>query len=46
MSVKIISKVDELFPALYEIGKHRNWLPMELRGWVKVLGRHTHLHDQ
>ena len=37
MSVKRISKVDELFPALYFIGMHKNELPTELRGWVNIL---------
>ncbi len=40
-----INKIEELFPALYEIGKHKNWLPMELRGWVNVLDLHVQLRD-
>lgn len=48
MSVRRISKVEELLPALYEIGTNKNELPMELRGWVNVLElyvqlRHTDL---
>ena len=43
MSVKIISKVDELFPTLYEIGSRKNMLPMELRGWVNVLELYVQL---
>ena len=43
MSVKRISEVKELFPALYEIGKYKNELPMELRGWVNILGLHVQL---
>lgn len=43
--VKRISEVKELFPALYEIGKHKNWLPMELRGRVNVLGLYVQLRD-
>jgi len=43
MSVKRIRKVDELFPALYFIGEHKNELPTELRGWVNVLGLYVQL---
>lgn len=43
MSVKRISKVEELFPALYEIGTNKNRLPMELRGWVNVLDLYVQL---
>ncbi len=43
MSVKRISEVKELFPALYEIGNHKNMLPMELRGWVNVLDLYVQL---
>ena len=43
MSVKSISKVEELFPALYEIGSNKNMLPIELRGWVNVLGLYIQL---
>ena len=47
MSVKRISKIEELFPALYEIGKHKKpiWLPTELQGWVNVLGLYVQLRD-
>ena len=45
MSVKRISEVEELFPALYEIGSHKNMLPMELRGWVNVLELYVQLRD-
>ena len=45
MSVKRISKVEELFPALYEIGSFKNELPMELRGWVNVLDLYVQLRD-
>ncbi len=38
MSVRKISSVDELFPALYHIGKNKNFLPTNLKGWVNVLG--------
>ena len=43
MTVKRISKVEELFPALYEIGSNKNMLPMELRGWVNVLDLYVQL---
>ena len=43
MSVKRISKVEELLPALYEIGTNKNRLPTELRGWVNVLGLYVQL---
>ena len=43
MSVKRISKVEELFPALYEIGEKKNTLPMELRGWVNILDLYVKL---
>ena len=43
MIVKRISKVEELFPALYEIGSNKNMLPMELRGWVNVLDLYVQL---
>jgi len=45
MSVKRISKAEELFPALYEIGSHKNMLPMELRGWVNVLELYVQLRS-
>ena len=41
--MKRISKAEELFPALYEIGSHKNMLPMELRGWVNVLELYVQL---
>jgi len=43
MSVKRISEIKELYPALYEIGKHKNELPMELRSWVNILGLYVQL---
>jgi len=43
MSIKRISKADDLFPVLYEIGSHKNMLPMELRGWVSVLELYVQL---
>ena len=43
MSVKRISKVEELFPALYEIGSNKNMLPIELRGWVNTLELYVQL---
>ncbi len=43
MSVRRISKVEELFPALYEIGSKKNELPTELRGWVNILGLYVQL---
>ena len=43
MSVKRISDVDELLPALYFIGTHKNELPAELRGWVNILDLHVQL---
>lgn len=45
MSLKRISKVEELFPALYEIGSKKNMLPMELRGWVNILDLHVQLRN-
>lgn len=46
MGVKIFSKVEELFPALYEIGEHKNRLPVELRGWVNILGLYVQFWDE
>ncbi len=43
--MKRISKVEELFPALYEIGSHKNVLPTELRGWVNILGLYVQLRE-
>ena len=43
MSVKRVSKVDELLPALYFIGMHKNELPTELRGWVNILDLYVQL---
>jgi len=43
MSVKRISKVEELLPALYEIGTNKNRLPKEVRGWVNILGLYVQL---
>ena len=43
MSVKRISNVDELLPALYFIGMHKNDLPTELRGWVNILDLYVQL---
>jgi len=43
MSVRKISKPEELFPALYEIGNHKNMLPVELRGWMNVLELYVQL---
>ena len=37
MSVRRVSKVEELLPALHEIGTNKNRLPSGLRGWVDVL---------
>jgi hypothetical protein len=42
-SVKRVSKVDELLPALYFIGTHKNELPTELRGWVNILDLYVQL---
>jgi len=38
MSVSKVSSLDELFPALYQIGTNKNFLPNKLKGWVNVLG--------
>lgn len=38
MPIKRISELDELFPVLYQIGSNKNMLPMELRGWINILG--------
>lgn len=38
MSLKMISNLEELLPALYDIGNDKNMLPVELRGWVNALG--------
>ncbi len=43
MSVRRISKAEELLPTLYEIGTNKNRLPMELRGWVNVLELYVQL---
>jgi len=43
MSIKRISKVEELFPVLYEIGSNKNKLPMGLRGWVNILELYVQL---
>jgi len=43
MPVKRISEVDELVPALYFIGTHKNELPAELRGWVNILDLYVQL---
>lgn len=43
MSVTRISKVEELLPALYDIGTNKNRLPMEVRGWVNVLDLYVQL---
>ena len=43
MPVKRISKVDELLPALHFIGRHKNELPTELRGWVNILDLYVQL---
>ena len=43
MSVKRISKVEELLPALYEIGSNKNKLPTGLRGWVNILELYVQL---
>jgi len=43
MSVRRIGKVEELLPALYEIGTNKNRLPMAVRGWVNVLGLYVQL---
>ncbi len=45
MLTRKISNIEELFPALYEIGEHKNWLPIELRGWVNVLGLYVQLRN-
>lgn len=45
MSITIINKVEELFPTLYEIGMHKNELPMELRGWVNILELYVQLRE-
>jgi len=45
MSVKRISKPEELFPALYEIGSQKNMLPIELRGWVNILELYVQLRS-
>jgi len=34
----MISNLEELLPALYDIGNDKNMLPVELRGWVNALG--------
>jgi len=43
MPLRTICKVDELLPALYFIGTHKNELPPELRGWVNILDLYVQL---
>jgi hypothetical protein len=43
MPLRRICKVNELLPALYFIGTHKNELPPELRGWVNILDLYVQL---
>jgi len=41
--IEKITTVDRLFPSLYHIGMYKNLLPIELRGWVNILGLYVQL---